>query len=147
MRRRRGSVLVVVLVLISLASLLLAQFMEDNALELTMAARDNDRRRLRSLAQSELELALAVISEIRAIDLNNIHNPAQGYEDPHGYSGIPLPEGCEVRFDFEDESAKLPLALLDRNGLIQLLFALGLEQRDAERATDATVAWTSKSYE
>lgn len=73
MRRRRGSVLVVVLVLISLASLLLAQFMEDNALELTMAAHDNDRRRLRSAAQSELELALAVIAEIRAVDLNNIH--------------------------------------------------------------------------
>ncbi|MFM2131484.1 MAG: hypothetical protein ACO268_05525 [Opitutales bacterium] len=147
MRRRRGSVLVVVLVLISLASLLLAQFMEDNALELTMAAHDNDRRRLRSAAQSELELALAVIAEIRAVDLNNIHNPAQGYEDPHGYSGIPLPEDMEVQFDFEDESAKLPLALLDRNGLIQLLYALGLEQRDAERVSDSIVAWTSKRYE
>lgn len=147
MRRRRGSVLVVVLVLISLASLLLAQFMEDNSLELTMSARENDRRRLRSLAQSELELALAVISEIRAIDLNNIHNPAQGYEDPHGYAGIPLPEGVEVQFDFEDESAKLPLALLDRSSLIQLLYALGQEQRDAERVADSIVAWTSKRYE
>ncbi|MFM9001650.1 MAG: hypothetical protein ACKORB_08530, partial [Opitutia bacterium] len=147
MRRRRGSVLVVVLVLISLASLLLAQFMEDNALELTMASQENDRRRLRTAAQSQLELALAVISEIRTVDLNNIHNPAQGYEDPHGYSGIPAPEDMEVQFEFEDESAKLPLALLDRNSLIQLLFALGQEQREAERVADSIVAWTSKSYE
>ncbi|MGA0133645.1 MAG: hypothetical protein ACO3ND_04745 [Opitutales bacterium] len=145
--RRRGSVLVVVLVLISLASMLLAQFMEDNSLELTMAARDNDRRRLRSAAQSELELALAVIAEIRAVDLNNIHNPAQGYEDPHAYADIPRPEGMDVVFEFEDESAKLPLALLDRNGLIQLLYALGQEQRDAERVADSIVAWTSRRYE
>ena len=38
-KRRRGSVIVVVLVLITLASLLLARFMEDNSLELAMATR------------------------------------------------------------------------------------------------------------
>ncbi|GBL43079.1 hypothetical protein EMGBD4_05780 [Verrucomicrobiota bacterium] len=37
-----------------------------------MASRDADRRRLRADAQSELELALAVMAEIRAIDLNKI---------------------------------------------------------------------------
>ena len=64
-RKRRGSVIIVVLVLITLASLLLGRFMEDNALELSVATREADRRRLRADAQSELELALAVIAEIR----------------------------------------------------------------------------------
>ena len=64
--RRRGSVIIVVLVLIALASLLLGRFMEDNSLELSMASREADRRRLRADAQSELELALAVIAEILA---------------------------------------------------------------------------------
>ena len=59
-RKRRGSVIIVVLVLITLASLLLGRFMEDNALELSVATREADRRRLRADAQSELELALAV---------------------------------------------------------------------------------------
>lgn len=145
--RRRGSVIVVVLVLITLASLLLARFMEDNSLELAMATREVDKSRLRSEAMSELELALAVIAEIRAIDLNKIHAPSQGFDDPHAYSGIPLRDGLEVNFEYEDESGKLPLSTLDKNSLIQLLYSLGLEQREAERVADAMVAWTSKKYE
>lgn len=147
MKRRRGSVIVVVLVLVTLAALLLAQFMEDNSLELAMATREADRRRLRADAQSELELALAVIAEIRSIDLNKVHAPTQGFDDPHAYAGFPPREGLEVRFDYEDESAKLPLSVLTKNDLIQLLYSLGLEQRDAERVADAVVAWQSKGYE
>ncbi len=147
MKNRRGSVIVVVLVLITLASLLLARFMEDNSLELSMATREIDRQRLRVDAMSELELALAVIAEIRSVDLNKIHAPSQGFEDPHAYLGIPPREGLEVTFEYEDESSKLPLSNLDKNSLIQLLYALGLEQRDADRVADALVAWTSKKYE
>ena len=146
-RKRRGSVIIVVLVLITLASLLLARFMEDNSLELAIATREADRRRLRADAQSELELALAVIAEIRAIDLNKIHVPSQGYDDPHAYAGFPAREGLTVTFEYEDESGKLPLSVLTKNDLIQILYSLGLEQRDAERTADAIIAWQSKSYE
>ena len=104
-------------------------------------------RRLRADAQSELELALAVIAEIRSIDLNKIHAPSQGYDDPHAYAGFPARDGLEVKFDYEDETAKLPLSVLSKNDLIQLLYSLGMEQRDCERAADAIVAWQSKSYE
>ena len=147
MKRRRGSVIIVVLVLITLASLLLARFMEDNSLELSIATHEADRRRLRADAQSELELALAVIAEIRSIDLNKIHAPSQGFDDPHAYAGFPPRDGLQVQFDYEDESAKLPLSVLTKNDLIQLLYSLGMEQRDAERVSDAIVAWQSKSYE
>ncbi|MEN9653637.1 MAG: hypothetical protein RL303_1357, partial [Verrucomicrobiota bacterium] len=147
MRRRRGSVIIVVLVLITLASLLLARFMEDNSLELAMATREADRRRLRADAQSELELALAVIAEIRSIDLNKIHAPAQGFDDPHAYAGFPPRDGLKVAFEYEDESGKLPLSVLSKNDLVRLLYTLGLEQRDGERVADAIVAWQSKSYE
>ncbi|NDD70563.1 hypothetical protein EBZ97_00765, partial [bacterium] len=66
---------------------------------------------------------------------------------PHAYIGIPPREGLEVSFVYEDESGKLPLSTMDKNGLIQLLYALGLEQRDAERVSDALIAWTNKKYE
>ncbi len=121
MKRRRGSVIVVILVLVTLASLLLAQFIEDNSLELAMATRETDRRRLRADAQGELELALAVIAEIRSIDLNKVHAPSQGFDDPHAYAGFPPRDGLEVQFAYEDESAKLPLSVLTKNDLIQLL--------------------------
>ena len=146
-KTRKGSVIIVVLVLITLASLLLARFMEDNSLELSMSMHEVDRQRLRVDAMSEMELALGVINEIRAIDLNKIHAPSQGFADPHAYIGIPPREGLEVSFEYEDESSKLPLSSMDKNGLIQLLYALGLEQRDAERVSDALIAWTNKKYE
>jgi len=147
LKTRKGSVIIVVLVLITLASLLLARFMEDNSLELSMSMHEVDRQRLRVDAMSEMELALGVINEIRAIDLNKIHAPSQGFADPHAYIGIPPREGLEVKFEYEDESGKLPLSTMDKNGLIQLLYALGLEQRDAERVSDALIAWTNKKYE
>ena len=146
-RHRRGSVIIIVLVLITLASLSLGRFMEDNSLELQMSTQAADRQRLRADAQSELELALAVIAEIRAIDLNKIHAPSQGYEDPHAYAHFPARDGLEVTFAYEDETAKLPLSVLTKNDLIQLLYSLGQEQRDAEKVADALVAWQSKSYE
>lgn len=145
--RRRGSVIIVVLVLITLASLLLGRFMEDNSLELAMATHEADRRNLRADAQSELELALAVIAEIRSIDLNKIHDPKQGFDDPHTYAGFPPRDGLEVTFDYEDETGKLPLSVLDKNSLIQLLYSLGMEQAEAEKVSDAIVAWQSKGYE
>ena len=147
MKQRRGSVIIVVLVLIALASLLLAQFMEENSLELSMATREADRRRLRADAQSELELALAVIAEIRTIDINKIHAPSQGFEDPHEYAGFPPREGLKVTFDYEDESAKIPLAILDKNTLIKFLYALNLDEPEAEKVADALVGWMSKTYE
>ena len=52
-----------------------------------------------------------------------------------------------MKFEYEDETAKLPLSVLSKNDLIQLLYSLGMEQRDCERAADAIVAWQSKSYE
>ena len=112
-----------------------------------MSMHEVDRQRLRVDAMSEMELALGVINEIRAIDLNKIHAPSQGFADPHAYIGIPPREGLEVSFEYEDESSKLPLSSMDKNGLIQLLYALGLEQRDAERVSDALIAWTNKKYE
>jgi general secretion pathway protein K len=90
---------------------------------------------------------LAVIAEIRSIDLNKVHAPSQGFDDPHAYAGFPPRDGLQVQFDYEDESAKLPLSVLTKNDLIQLLYSLGMEQRDAERVSDAIVAWQSKSYE
>ena len=104
-----------------------------------MATREADRRRLRADAQSELELALAVIAEIRSIDLNKIHDHTQGYDDPHAYAGFPARDGLEVKFEYEDESGKLPLSVLTKNDLIQLLYSLGMEQRDAERVADAII--------
>lgn len=147
MSQRRGSVVVVVLVLIALASLLMVRLMEDNALELALAARESDRIRLRAEAWSEMELTLAVLAEVNRIDSSRLHVPAQGWGDPRAYAGIALRPGLSVTYVFEDESAKLPLDNLTLLELTNLLEALGLSLRDAQSVSDAIFAWTKPDYQ
>jgi len=145
--RRRGSVVVVVLVLVALGSMLMLRLIEDNALELALAARDADRNRLRNEAWSEMELALATMAEISRVDSNRLHVPAQGWGDPHAYAGIGVRPGLTITYTFEEESAKLPLASMTQLELTNLLEALGLSLRDAQSVSDAILAWTKPGYE
>lgn len=147
MKNRRGSVVVVVLVLVALGSMLMLRLIEDNSLELALAARESDRNRLRTEAWSEMELTLAVLAEMNRIDSSRLHVPAQGWGDPHGYAGIALRKGLTVTYIFEDESAKLPLANMSLLDLTNLLEALGLSLRDAQSVGDAILAWTKPGYE
>lgn len=147
MRSRRGSVVVVVLVLVALGSMLMLRLIEDNSLELALAAREADRHRLRAEAWSEMELTLAVLAEMNRIDSNRLHVPAQGWGDPHAYAGIAVRPGLNITYIFEDESAKLPLANMSLLDLTNLLEALGLSLRDAQSVGDAILAWTKPNYE
>ena len=145
--RRRGSVVVVVLVLVALGSMLMLRLIEDNSLELALAAREADRNRLRNEAWSEMELTLAVLAEISRIDSGRLHVPAQGWGDPRAYAGIGVRPGLTITYTFEDESAKLPLASMSLLELTNLLEALGLSLRDAQSVSDAIFAWTKPGYE
>lgn len=147
MSRRRGSIVVVVLVLVALASMLMVRLIEDNSLELALAAREADRARLRDEAWSEMELALAVLAEVNRIDSNRLHVPAQGWGDPHAYAGIGVRPGLTITYTFEDESAKLPLDKMSLLELTTLLEALGLSLRDAQSVSDALFAWTKPGHE
>lgn len=139
--RRRGTVLIVVLVLIALAGATLARLLEENALELTLAAREADRVRLRAEAWSELELALAVLAEVRNVDRGRLHSPEQGWGDPRAYLGTPPRDGLEVAYLWEVENGKLPLPDLGAGELGKLLQALGEERGAAEALADALLGW------
>lgn len=137
---RRGSVIVVVLVTLLLASLMLTKFIESSAVELTLATRQADRERLRGDAYSALETALAVMAEIQAID-ETLHTPAQGWDDPYGYAGESPREGLSVEFVFTDESGKLSLPSLAFEDMVELAESLGLSELDARRFSDGLFVW------
>ena len=147
MKQRRGSVVVVVLVLVALGSMLMLRLIDDNSLELALAAREADRQRLRSEAWSEAELLVATLAEIRQIDSNRLHVPEQGWGDPHSYAGIAVRPGLTVSYTFEDESAKLSLPNLSLIDLTNLFEALGLSLRDAQAVSDALFTWMKPSHE
>jgi general secretion pathway protein K len=147
MKQRRGSVVIVVLVLVALGSMLMLRLIDDNSLELSLASREADRQRLRSEAWSEAELLVATLAEIRQIDSSRMHVPEQGWGDPHSYAGIGVRPGLTVTYTFEDESAKLSLPTLSLIDLTNLFEALGLTLRDAQSVSDALYTWMKPSHE
>ncbi len=144
--RRRGSVIVVVLVMITLTSLMLVKFMENSAVELTLATRQADQNRLRADAYSALETLLAVMSEIKAIDEDRLNAPEQGWGDPYGYAGESPREGVSVSYTFHDESGKLSLPQMSFDDMVELAQVLGLTETDARRFSDGLFAWMREDH-
>lgn len=145
--RRRGSALLAVLVMVALAGGLIAMLMEESSLELVLGAREADRARLRAEAWSELELALAVIAEVRSVDRGRLHAPEQGWGDPRAHLGKPPREGLAVSYEFTVENGKLPLPALSERELTDLLRALGQEEEEAANLADALLGWMKPGRE
>ena len=135
--KRRGTVLIIVLVLIALAGATLARLLEENALELTLAAREADRVQLRAEAWSEVELALGVLAEVRNLDRGRLHSPEQGWGDPRAYLKLPARSGLQINYLWEIENGKLPLPDLGAGELKKLFQALGQETAAADNLADA----------
>jgi general secretion pathway protein K len=140
-RNQRGSVIVVVLITLMLASLMLVKFMESSEVELVLATRKADNNRLKDDAFAALETALAVMAEIRTIDDGKLNSPAQGWGDPYAYAGESPREGLSVSFEFQDESGRVSLPTLKFDDLVLLAQALGLGESDARRFSDGLFTW------
>lgn len=136
---RRGSVIAIVLAVITLAAFLLAAFVERSTTELLVETRAAQAARLRVQAHSALEAALAVLAAYRAED-GGLHAPAQGWGDP--LAGVPLPLAAAVRVRVTDESGKPSLPRLEAGALAELLEELGLRAADAARVAEALLVWT-----
>lgn len=145
-RSRRGSVIVVVLVTLLLASLMLVKFMESSAVELTLATRRADRERLREDAYGALETLLAVMAEIKEVDDDQLNDPGQGWNDPYTYAGESPREGVTVSYLFQDESGKASLPGMQFEELVELSRALGLGDNDAKRFADGLFAWSKENH-
>lgn len=142
---RRGSVIVVVLVTLMLASFMLVKFMESSAVEITLATRQADRDRLRGDAYGALETLLAVMAEVKAID-ENLYAPEQGWGDPYTYAGEAPREGVTVTYAFADESGKASLPKMTFDEMIELTQTLGLAEPDARRFSDGLYAWMKEDH-
>ncbi len=136
-----GSVIVVVLITLMLASLMLVKFMESSEVELVLATRKADKDRLKNDAFAALETTLAVMSEIKTIDDGKLNSPAQGWGDPYAYAGESPREGLSVSFEFKDESGRVSLPTLKFDDLVLLTQALGLGESDARRFSDGLFTW------
>lgn len=142
---RRGSVIVVVLVTLLLASLMIVKFMESSAVELTLATRQADRDRLRADAYGAMETLLAVMAEVKAVD-EALYAPEQGWGDPYAYAGEAPREGVTVTYEFTDESGKASLPRLTFDEMVELAQVLGLTDTEARRFADGLYAWMKEDH-
>jgi general secretion pathway protein K len=137
---RRGSVIVLVLVTLLLASFLLAAFIRRTGTELLADARAAERRQLRAEAYSALESALAVLAAQRAAD-GALHQPDERWAGALGDAGYQPSGNREVTVEFVDESGKISLPRADGVTLQTALEGAGVAAIDAERMTNALLAW------
>lgn len=143
--RRRGSVLLIVLVTLVFATSALLLFIEKASTDLLVPIREADASRLRLEAYSALETTLAVLEDFREVG-EGLHGPAEGWGDPLAFAGYEPGEGRTVEVALEDESAKLPLPSVKPEMLIALFKYWQVPQTDAERLTDALLGWIKKDY-
>src|SRR3954465_7957853 len=104
-RRRRGSVIVVVLALVTMAAFLISRFVERTMTEMLVESRARIADRLRSDAHSALEATLAVLADYQTAD-NGLRAPAQGGGEPLAGLDLPSRVGTTVAVQFEDETGR-----------------------------------------
>jgi len=144
--RRRGSVLLIVLVTLVFAASALTLFIEKADTDLLVDIRAADAARLRLEAYSALETIIGVLEDFRIVG-NGLHGPAEGWSDPLGFADYqPLEEGNTVEVALEDESAKIPLYSAKPEVLTDLFKYWQVPQDQADQLTDALLGWMKKDY-
>ncbi|MDQ8181813.1 type II secretion system protein GspK [Pelagicoccus sp. SDUM812005] len=139
-RKRQGSILLLVLVLIVVVSFALTMFIEKAQVEIKGEGYYVKRAELRKEAWSMMEVAVAVLADVKAID-TALYSPSQGWGDPLEYANVSPREGLDVRFEFIDESGKVNINTLDRDSLILLFDELGFDLEISSRLSDVLLDW------
>jgi type II secretory pathway component PulK len=143
---KRGSILLMVLVLIIVVSYVLTKFIERAHVEVQGEGYYVERTRLRLQAWSMLEVAVAVLADVKTID-GSLYSPTQGWRDPLDYAQVELPEGMHVTFDFIDESAKLGINELDEGSLFLLFDHMEFDLDVSQTLTNSLLDWIDEDDE
>ncbi|HEU5080225.1 MAG TPA: hypothetical protein VFT72_13520 [Opitutaceae bacterium] len=143
--RRKGSVILIVLITILFATTALTLFIEKASNDLLVDAREADAARLRVEAYSALETTLGVLEDFRVV-LGSLHSPAEGWGEPLLFANYEPAPGHTVDVQFEDESAKVSLPNADAPTLISIFKSWNISQTNAERLADALLGWIKKDY-
>lgn len=143
LRSRRGSIIVLVLVLVVLLTFIVVAFLEEATAKIKYYGLFHNRDDLRTDAYSAMEISLAVINQYREIE-NTLWAPAQGWGTPLQEIEFQPAHAASVTVSFEDESAKLPLQSMDYDSLLTFFDVLGFDLPDAQALADGLLDWTDE---
>lgn len=139
-KEKRGSIILLVLVLILVVSFAMTMFIEKAHVEIKGEGYYVKRSELRKDAWSMMEVAVAVLADVKAID-TALYSPSQGWGEPLEYAGVVPREGLEVAIEFVDESGKVNINTLERDSLILLFDELGFDLDISSRLSDVLQDW------
>jgi general secretion pathway protein K len=145
LRKKRASVLLIVLIMIIFTAFALEAFIDRASNDLLVEARAATANRLRADAYSALEVTLGVLNEFIQAD-GALHSTAEGWGDPLAFAGYEPASGRTIEVTFEDESGKLSLPHTNANQLTNLFQSWGVTQSDAEELADALLTWMTNNH-
>ena len=143
--RRRGSVLLIVLITLVFATAAMFVFIERASNDLLVEKRSSDANRLRLEAYSALETTLAVLEDFRQAN-GMLRSPSEGWSDPLAFANYQPAEGRTVEVAFEDESGRYSLPNATQANLVNLFKAWEVTDADSARLADAILGWMKKDY-
>ncbi len=144
--QKRGSILLLVLVLVVVVSFALTIFIERAQVEIQSEGYYTKRAALRLHAWSMMEVAVATLADVKAID-SGLFAPNQGWSDPLEYADVVPPEGIEVSFEFIDESGKANINDLAEDSLLLLFDELGFDLDVGLRLANVLLDWIDEDDE
>jgi hypothetical protein len=139
-KKAKGSVLVAVLGLIALLSAMMISFLGEATERIKFNGLLDNRTDLRERAYSAMEVSLASIAEIAEID-DGLKSAAQGWNEPLKYADFKPYDDCELKVTCEDESAKLPLAILSEKQIAEIFEKMDFSSSDADRYALFILDW------
>jgi hypothetical protein len=166
---RQGTVLLVVLGMILLASWMLVLIIGRVGEEVALTGVERQNDALQASAFQSLEIVIGVLAEIKALD-GALYSPAQGWGNPLGYAGFPpagsasnafaesddpastfqgleemapfaFPPGIEVEIHIRDEAGRLPLNQTSAERWKLLFEEMEIQSGDAALLTDTLLDW------
>ena len=145
--RRRGSVLVFILVLIVLISVLSMRLIEEGVREINHLSQFHRRDDLRLHAYSALDVAVGVLNEFKLVE-GKLYSPAQGWGDPMAYSGVsPIDPAVTWSVRLIDESAKVSISKVNEKDLVSLFAVMQadddslIDEDDGQPFYDSMMDW------
>ena len=145
-RKKRGSILIFVLVLIVLLSVISTRLMQETIQEMRYVSQQHFRDNLRINAYSLLDLTVGVLNEFSMIE-KTLYSPDQGWGNPIEYSEIePLEKNIKWEVRISDESGKVPFFSAREKDMIYLfasMFAgeMRVDEDDGQPFYDAIMDW------
>ena len=143
LKDKRGSIIVLVLVLVVLLTFVVVAFLEEATAKIKYYGLFHNRDDLRTDAYSAMEISLAVINQYREIE-GNLWGPAQGWGNPLAEIDFQPAHASRITVSFEDESARLPLPGMDYDSLLVFFDVLGFDLPEAQSLADGFLDWTDE---